>query len=239
MNSLYWTAFAMGLFGSLHCLGMCGGITVAFNQAIDTNKATNLAFTYQFFRIVSYALLGAISATFGYLFTDLKVPILPLLSGLFMIFLGIYLLNIHGPLQLLEKLGYRIWRKVQPLQKTFLPISKSYQAMAIGLLWGLLPCGLVYGALALAVSSGSPLAGFTTMLCFGLGTLPMMLSVGLVSKKLLSFLQQPWLRNLAAALFIAWGGYFIYSALADPHQHDHSHDAKQQEQTPKEHHHQH
>ncbi len=229
MNSLYITAFSMGLFGSLHCIGMCGGITIAFNQAVTKEKTLQLTFIYQFFRIISYSILGAISASLGYLLSDVKLPILTILSGLFMIFLGLYLLNIGGPLLSLEKFGHKIWKKIQPLQRSLLPMRNGVQAMSIGLLWGFLPCGLVYSALVLAITSASPLEGFVTMLCFGLGTLPMLMSIGLASQKILTTIKKPLFIRIAAVIFIAWGAFYIYSALSAQHQH-HSEQTSQHHQ---------
>lgn len=214
---LYITAFSMGLFGSLHCLGMCGGISVAFNNATAPEQLVRLSFIHQSFRIISYAILGAISALLGSLLIGVKIPILTILSGVFMLFFGLYLINISTPLLGLEKIGHRLWVKLAPVQKRFIPIKSAKQAMAVGLLWGLLPCGLVYSALALSISSAQPLEGAIVMLFFGLGTLPMMLSVGLSSQKLVAKIRQPWLRNIAAIVFIIWGAYFIYSALANKH----------------------
>ncbi len=209
----------MGFIGSLHCVGMCGGITVAFNQAVHQEKQLQLSFTYQFFRIISYAILGALVAVFGALFTKASFPVLPILSGIFMILLGFYLVSFSAPLLGLEKLGHKLWKRVQPIQRSFLPVQTFSQATIIGLLWGLLPCGLVYSALALAVSSGSAIEGFIVMLCFGVGTLPMLLSVGMASQKLLSFAKKQWVKNIAAMIFILLGIYYIYSALAQDHSH--------------------
>ncbi|NVJ65325.1 MAG: sulfite exporter TauE/SafE family protein [Gammaproteobacteria bacterium] len=230
MLSLYITALAMGFFGSLHCVGMCGGITIAFSQASSSEKRLQLTFIYQTFRIVSYAILGAISAALGHLLTDVKIPILTLLSGIFMLLMGLYLLNFAAPLLSLEKIGHKVWRKIQPFQKSFLPMQSSIQAMVIGLLWGFLPCGLVYSALALAISSAQPLEGFMVMLFFGLGTLPMLLSIGFVSQKLMSVLKSKIFKSVAALIFILMGAFYIYSALTKDHSEHQQHMQHQQQQ---------
>ncbi len=232
MFHLYITAFAMGLFGSLHCVGMCGGITIAFNQTTNKNKQLQLGLIYQLFRVISYSILGALSAVLGFAILSVKLPILPILSGVFMILLGLYLINISSPLLALEKIGYKIWNKIRPIQASFLPIDSTPKAIVIGLLWGFLPCGLVYSALALAISSADPVQGFIVMLCFGLGTLPMMYAMGVSSHKVVNYFKSNWIKNSIALFFIIMGAFYIWSAFSQDHsQHrNNSHEMHQKHQ---------
>ncbi len=227
MISLYITTLAMGFFGSLHCVGMCGGITIAINQAIAPEKQLRLTFLYQLFRIVSYAFLGLLFAFVGSFLQSIQVPILNILSGVFMILLGLYLMHIKAPLIVLEKLGHKAWRLIKPIQQKLLPINSNGQAIGVGLLWGLLPCGLVYSALVVSASSGSAIHGLISMLFFGIGTLPMMISVGLISQNLISKFNNINFRRFIGVLFIIWGLFFIYSAAnhqhATTHKEHHSH----------------
>lgn len=213
MLTLYFTALAMGFFGSTHCFGMCGGITVALSSSTSESKKLQYSFIFQIFRVVSYAILGGLFGAFGYLFSQVSLPVLTSLSGIFMILLGLYLLNINTPLLGLEKLGHKLWSKIQPLQKRFLPIGKAYHAIVIGLLWGLLPCGLVYSALALSVSTGNFMAGAICMLFFGLGTLPALLSLSLISSHGMRWIKNKKFTIFSAIIFILIGSYYLYSAV--------------------------
>ncbi|AUD78156.1 sulfite exporter TauE/SafE family protein [Kangiella profundi] len=221
-----FSAFAMGFLGSTHCIGMCGGLTVALNTGTAKEKSLRLSFTYQIFRVLSYGILGALVGGFGYLFSKwTNFPVLIVLGGIMLIMMGFYLLSWQNLLVYFEKLGRRLWKKVSPVQSRFLPIKRFHQAAVVGLLWGLLPCGLVYSALAMASTSGTAMGGFTSMVAFGLGTLPAMFAVGVFSNKLVNFFRNQKVRAIFGLLFILWGSFFIYQAVIkisngqDGHQH--------------------
>lgn len=231
------SAFAMGFLGSTHCIGMCGGLTVALNTGTAKEKSLRLSFTYQIFRVLSYGILGALAGGLGYLFSKwTNFPVLIVLGGIMLIMMGFYLLSWQNLLIYFEKIGRKLWKKVSPVQSHFLPIKKFHQAAVVGLLWGLLPCGLVYSALAMASTSGTAVGGFTSMVAFGLGTLPAMFAVGVFSNKLVNFFRNPKVRAVFGLLFILWGSFYIYQAVTKMsngqvgHQHhqtqtemDHSH----------------
>ena len=232
-----FSAFAMGFLGSTHCIGMCGGLTVALNTGTAKEKSLRLSFTYQIFRVLSYGILGALVGGFGYLFSKwTNFPVLIVLGGIMLIMMGFYLLSWQNLLVYFERLGRRLWKKVSPVQSRFLPIKRFHQAAAVGLLWGLLPCGLVYSALAMASTSGTAMGGFASMVAFGLGTLPAMFAVGVFSSKLVNFFRNPKIRAIFGVIFILWGSFYIYQAVSKyssgqgAHQHhqmqtemDHSH----------------
>lgn len=209
-----FSAFAMGFLGSTHCIGMCGGLTVALNTGTAKEKSLRLSFTYQIFRVLSYGILGAFVGGFGYLFSKwTNFPVLIVLGGIMLIMMGFYLLSWQNLLVYFERLGRRLWKKVSPVQSRFLPIKRFYQAAAVGLLWGLLPCGLVYSALAMASTSGTAMGGFASMVAFGLGTLPAMFAVGVFSNKLVNFFRNPKVRAVFGLLFILWGSFYIFQAV--------------------------
>ena len=101
-----------------------------------------------------------------------------LFAAAFMIALGLYLADWWRGLALLEKLGMKLWRHIQPLAQRLFPIDNPPQAFLLGLLWGWLPCGLVYSVVAWSLTAGSALDGAKLMLGFGLGTLPALLIAG-------------------------------------------------------------
>ncbi|MHC9509743.1 sulfite exporter TauE/SafE family protein [Kangiella sp. M94] len=233
------SAFAMGFLGSTHCIGMCGGLTVALNTGTDKEKSLRLSFTYQIFRVLSYGILGALAGGFGYLFSKwTNFPVLIVLGGIMLIMMGFYLLSWQNLLIMFERIGRKLWKKVSPVQSRFVPIKKFHQAAVVGLLWGLLPCGLVYSALAMASTSGTAVGGFASMVAFGLGTLPAMFAVGVFSNKLVNFFRNPKVRAVFGLLFILWGSFYIYQAVTKMSngQNGHQHHQMQQEVQTKMHH---
>lgn len=189
-------AFVTGLLGSAHCVGMCGGISGLFavNAAAKSLKTqAPKALAYNLGRIVSYAVLGVIVAVLGKTMVDsipkLAAPV-RLASGLLIILIGLQLAfnwRIFAPL---ENAGAKLWRAVAPTAKGLLPVESVGKALGLGLIWGLLPCGLVYSVLLLAASTADPVSGSLVMLVFGLGTMPAMVATGLSASKLSQFMSR-------------------------------------------------
>jgi sulfite exporter TauE/SafE len=105
----------------------------------------------------------------------------------------------------IEAVGQVVWRRVQPLMRTLLPVKNPLQAFALGGLWGWVPCGMVYSVLMTALLSGSVLQGALVMLAFGLGTLPLLFMMGLAGTSVQPLLQQPVVRIAAGLLVLAFG----------------------------------
>jgi len=104
-----------------------------------------------------------------------------------------------------EQLGGNvIWKRLQPLGQRFMPVKTYRQAFALGLVWGWLPCGLVYSVIIWTIATQSPLEGGLLMLSFGLGTLPNLLLMGVFASSLNQFIQQPWVRQVAGILIMAF-----------------------------------
>lgn len=178
---LLLAAFAMGFFGSPHCLGMCGGLVTAFGlsmQEVSPLKKRGLIATYHFGRLVSYSILGVIAGIVG---TTVLAPLLMgnstprILLGLVLVFIGLSMLGMPF-LNKLEKVGMGVWKKLSPIRQKVFPITTFPRALAAGLLWGFLPCGLVYGALLMAVVGNNIATGALLMFVFGLGTVPMLVA---------------------------------------------------------------
>jgi uncharacterized protein len=202
----------MGFAGSLHCVGMCGGISIALNQSTTFNNKS-LTLTYHTFRVISYSILGALMAGIGFQLNQwTDFPLLLVISGAFMILLGVYFLGWGKVLNKIEAYGYILWKKIQPLQARFIPIKHYYQAAAIGLLWGFLPCGLIYSALVMAATTGSWINGGLAMLAFGFGTLPALLGFTFMGHGVMHYRSSRALKFIIAAVFIAWGSFNLYSA---------------------------
>ncbi len=207
-DSALLALFLVGLLGGGHCVGMCGGIVGALSLGGGARLPLHLA--YSAGRIASYvgagALAGALGGASRLLADQLPVRLtLYLLASLMLILLGLYLMGVNRSLLWLESAGRGLWRRVQPLTRRFLPARTVAQAFALGLLWGWLPCGLVYSALVTALSSGSAGRGALLMLAFGLGTLPTLLLAGLLAGRLNELLAKPVVRFIAGLIVLAIG----------------------------------
>ncbi len=174
-----WTAFILGLVGSLHCAGMCGPLALALPAAGNTTPGYVLGrLAYNLGRLVTYSLLGIVFGLAGRTF---------LLAGLqrwVSIGLGVALL-----IGLFASRKLALWRPitlfVEHLKSGMSGLlrRRSLASLAaLGLLNGLLPCGLVYVACAGATATGGILAGASYMAAFGAGTVPMMLTISLFGK---------------------------------------------------------
>ena len=224
---IIFTALAAGFFGSPHCLGMCGGIVSALSFALAKQSPLQrllLQYFYHLGRLFSYSVLGLLV---GFLGKGILSPLVNskwpfALTSLMMITFGLYLTGWWRGLDKLEVFGAKIWQAMTPLRQRFMPINSIPRALFAGMLWGFLPCGLVYSALALALTSASPLTASGTMLAFGLGTLPMMMLAGSTAGALKQKLQQHGWRTANGLLIIAFGIWtLLQTVLLNPH-HQHS-----------------
>ena len=171
----YLTAFSIGLLGSAHCMGMCGGITSALSLSLpDNNRHAifRLMLGYHLGRIGSYALAGLILGTLGWFLGEINQSFqlaLRWLAGGMLIAMGLYISGIWKGLTILEKAGGALWRKIQPAASRLLPVRTFHATLALGAFWGWLPCGLVYSTLIWSASHGNPHQSALLMACFGLG----------------------------------------------------------------------
>jgi sulfite exporter TauE/SafE len=224
MDVSYLAAFLVGLLGGVHCVGMCGGIVGALalglpQEARHSARMLPYLLAYNLARIASYTLAGALLGGVGYLtahWSGLRHAQLGLqvLAGLFMIALGLYLAGWWLGLARLERAGSRVWRHIEPLGRRFLPVRTPGQAFVLGLLWGWLPCGLVYSVLVWSISRGDALEGGLLMLSFGLGTLPTLLLMGVAATRLSAFVRHAWVRRVAGMLVMLFGVLTLYPVLS-------------------------
>jgi len=108
-----------------------------------------------------------------------------------LVLLGLYLMDAWRGLAHLEAAGNIVWRRIRPLLKPLMPMDTAFKALVVGGLWGWVPCGMVYSALLTAMLQGSALDGAAAMAAFGLGTLPMLLGMGLLGTRLRAQMQRP------------------------------------------------
>jgi sulfite exporter TauE/SafE len=174
-------AWLTGLAGSGgHCLGMCGGIVGALGvRGRQGFRGFGVLAAAHLGRVLAYVAAGASvgflgAASFGALLGDSGASILRLCAALLIAATGLQLVLGRPLLGALERGGARFWRRLAPLARGLLPPRDAAHALAVGALWGFLPCGLVYAQLAVAAAAGGAFGGAAGMAAFGLGT-----SVGL------------------------------------------------------------
>ena len=235
--------FLVGLAGSIHCVGMCGGIVGALSTNVTSSSSVNSAssataaraviaiialtpapasaltrvLAYNTGRIASYMLAGAMAGGLAGGAQGLAalsgVAGIQLgfywLANLMLVALGLTLMNAWRGLAWLEQGGRVLWQRAQPtiapLMKTLMPADRAHQALALGALWGWLPCGMVYSVLLTAMLSGDALDGAAVMLAFGLGTLPMLTGLGLLGTRVQRAMRRPAVRIVCGVAVVAFG----------------------------------
>ena len=213
--------FITGLLGSIHCVGMCGGIVTAFTSttrpafpvpviALRPPSRVPRLLAYNLGRIGSYAVAGAVAgglanaaATFSRLASAQLV--LYWAANLMLTALGLYLMNAWHGLAVIETAGQRLWRGVRPALRPLLPVDSAAKALALGAVWGWVPCAMVYSVLLSAMLSGSAIHGALIMIAFGAGTLPMLLALGSFGERLGVATRRPGVRLAAGAVVLGFG----------------------------------
>jgi uncharacterized protein len=215
-------AFVAGLAGSAHCFGMCGSVAGALGMRARMNAGSNLAATvnsslYHLGRIAGYAGVGAIGGVLGHsahwalAFTRFEGT-LRLIAGVLTLLIAIRILSRWNAFAPLERIGARLWIRLQPLAKQASRSNRWLSSVAIGLLWGWLPCGLVYSMVLMSMTTGSALEGATVMMAFGMGTVPAMLSSTMLAGALPKMSQRPWFRQVTGTAMLAFGVWMIVAA---------------------------
>jgi len=227
----YIAAFLVGLLGGVHCIGMCGGIVGALSLGLQQDAHAPLSapnkkqsffpylLSYNVGRISSYTLAGLLMGGVGWLGSHLfelyaLQKVLEIIAAIFMLVLGLYIAGWWKILARVEQLGGSIiWKRLEPFGRRFMPVSSYRQAFALGLVWGWLPCGLVYSVIIWTISTQSPLEGGVLMLSFGLGTLPNLLLMGVFATSLNQFIKQAWVRQVAGMMIMGFALVMFYRGL--------------------------
>ncbi|WP_320823516.1 sulfite exporter TauE/SafE family protein [Reinekea sp.] len=192
-------AFLIGLVSAGHCLGMCGGLMVA--AGLNSTRPILTAY-YNIGRITTYVVLASVLSYFSHLLPSHTLPWLQILSGCLLLLSALYFLGWNHWLKKFEQVGVPLWRRLQPLSKKLLPIDSAKTAYCIGLLWGFIPCGLIYTAIAFSLGMANVLHSALAMLCFGLGTLPAMIGSALMANRIRPWLYHPKVKFILAALML-------------------------------------
>lgn len=209
----YPAAFIIGLLGSTHCLGMCGGISASLSMALPVGKGYRLRQTLMLFafnggRIGSYVIIATLIAWLSVSATSswsALGPVLRTLAGVLLILMGLSMGQWWYGIRHVERIGGPVWRRLQPLTRKLLPVRNPLQALLLGSLWGWLPCGLVYSTLGWAALQPTTATAAGTMLFFGLGTLPSMMGTGFAATWLQGLRTNRRFRQIAGGLMVAFG----------------------------------
>ncbi|PPD31387.1 MAG: hypothetical protein CTY19_14495 [Methylomonas sp.] len=208
-NASYLAAFVIGLFSSLHCIGMCGSIigtlTYSLSQELRNNKRIlfSIILSYNLGRVASYAIAGAVVGLLSIPFSQgIAYRFLQLASATIMAGAGLYIGGWFPRFAYIEKMGSRFWKLIEPFGRKLIPVKTRGQAMLFGMIWGWLPCGLIYTALALAATTGNVMHSSMTMLAFGLGTLPAVVGVGIMTTLLAKLSKAQLFKQIVGILFI-------------------------------------
>ena len=220
----YFSAFLVGLLGGVHCFGMCGGIVSALSLGIREDlgrqpyRLLMLQLGYNLGRVSSYGLAGVIAGTLGLLALDLTGMLvvrisLQVAAALMMLALGLYLGGWWRGITRVERAGSHLWKLIEPLSRKLIPVQSVGGAIVLGMVWGWLPCGLIYSVLIWALSTGSPSQGGLLMLSFAAGTLPNLLLMGVFAARMGVYLRRAGVRQLAGAVVIGLGLWQLGLAL--------------------------
>ena len=214
---LFLALLALGLVSGVHCTGMCGGIVIAFSAQplIDRKHLWKRQLAMNLGRIGAYTALGAMAGGLGAALlagaAGAQAALL-VAANLVLVLVGLHLAGLFGAIARLERLGAPLWRRLQPLAARLFTRPSLPATFLAGSLWGLLPCGLVYGALAVSVASGGAVEGAAAMAGFGLGTLPWLLAAGVAAARLRAWISRPWFRMTAGGTVLAFGAWGLAHA---------------------------
>lgn len=211
--SIDWLTLAAaalsGLMGGVHCAAMCGGIATGFS-AMTPRLGWRQALEPNLGRVLGYTTAGAVAGTFGHGIvqvarSDWLALGLRMAVGAVLVVAALRLLDRKGRLSFLPRTGGGLWHMLRPLQRRLLPANTSGRRLALGMLWGWMPCGLSTTLLVAAWLQADAINGAATMAAFGLGTLPVMLPLTWSGARIGQRLQQGGWRTAAGLLVLGAG----------------------------------
>jgi len=224
------SAFVVGLFSTLHCLGMCGGIIGALTFSLPAEirehrwRLFPYISAYNLGRISSYTAAGALFGWLGDSLFNVVSPdsghlILQGIASAMMIGIGLYLAGWFPRFAMVEHLGKPLWNRLQPWGQKLIPVRSPWHAWLFGLVWGWLPCGLVYSALIISATAGDALYGALFMLSFGAGTLPSVMTAGILTGWMARLSRLSQVKTAVGLLLIGLAITSFYLTWSHGHQH--------------------
>lgn len=214
----YSVLFFIGLLTSIHCVAMCGGINLSQCAKLQSaspkgSKLSNLkpSISYNLGRVVSYTIIGGIVGAFGSVvsFTGVGKGIVAIIAGVFMVIMGLNMLNLFPWLRKFNVRMPKIFAARIYEQKK----SNSNRPLYVGLLNGLMPCGPLQAMQLYALSTGDPVKGALSMLLFSLGTVPLMFGLGALSSILTKKFASKMM-TVSAILVVVLGVFMFQNGMA-------------------------
>ncbi|MBV1775854.1 sulfite exporter TauE/SafE family protein [Burkholderiaceae bacterium DAT-1] len=217
--SLMWPWFVAGWLGGGHCLAMCGGLGVAAGLGARGRGQWIRLLVMNAGRITSYMMVGALLGAIISVASRVGMALvlqksLYVASLILLACMGAYIAGAAAWFVKIERSGAVFWRLLQPVWASLFPLNTVPRTFVAGLLWGWLPCGLVYTAAIGALASGRGDHGAAVMLAFGLGTLPNLLLLGVAGKVTQEWRKKSWVRKTAGGLLVAFALYKLVAMLA-------------------------
>lgn len=203
----FFAAFIIGIVSAGHCIGMCGGLMAAAGL---TTKNAKTVVAYNVGRFSTYMILALIVGLLGIALPTNVFPYLQLASGGFLILTLLYFSGASHWVKYIEKIGQPLWQVVKPISQRVLPVNNPTQAFILGTIWGLIPCGLVYTALAFSISQPTFIGSLASMAGFGLGTFPAMITSALAASKIKKAIELPFIR-LSLMSILALSALYIWA----------------------------
>lgn len=202
--SLLSAAILLGLLGAGHCATMCGPTTIAL---VSRNALPRQPLAAHAGRIATYAVLGALTATLTTAFTQfLRNEVLQtawfLVPNLLLMLSALYLIGYRHAYAPVESFGRRVWGSLDGARRFANARGGAWGDFLRGSVWGLLPCGMVYSALGVAVLALDPIGAALVMAAFGVSTMPVLLALGLLSGEALARLKRPNTRRAFGVMLL-------------------------------------
>lgn len=195
---------------------MCGGLVGVISASMQTSFRRSVVYwcSYHFGRVTSYTIAGIVVGGVAGRAVDLfpidRAEVIgSYTAGLFLIILGGHVAQWWNLLNVVEKAGGRLWQRLVPTFSKVLPPRLHRHAVIGGLLWGWIPCGLVYSTVVLAATTADPLRGGLTMFAFGVGTLPMLFVMGALAGQQERLNRLPWVKGVMGTTLCVFGTLVI------------------------------
>jgi sulfite exporter TauE/SafE len=216
------SALLLGFVGSGHCLGMCGGIAGALGQVtapVARSSPLLASLLYSAGRVTSYGVMGAVAGRLGESMSSLVGlgPAFRVLAGVLIVVLGLHTAGWGIGMARIERAGLYVWRRLSPIVGRVGQPDRIWKLIVLGALWGWLPCGLVYTALAAAAVTGGGLTGSAFMLCFGLGTMPALILATGAAGRIGAMLRKRAARQAVGAMLVLFGCWTMLPVLSASH----------------------
>lgn len=204
----YLTAILIGLLSTGHCLGMCGGIIAAISFKTGVKFKYLYHIIYNIGRIISYVIVTIIVNILGSFFFELGgyyTFLFKIISNLILIIIGLHITNIYNSMFFIESFLWHTWSIISRVIGN-INFSKSiWYPLILGILWGGVPCGLIYSTIIWTAGFGSIIKSLILMMLFGLGTLPSMLFAGIFNIKFIKMFSNNVIKYIAGGIIIIFG----------------------------------